>query len=769
MNGAARSTILLANATGADMTTAANIATDVMNLWGMSADQMTQAVNGITGATVQSKFDVNDYALALAQAGGVASNLGVSFEDFNATIAATSSSFASGSDAGTSFKTFLQRLLPQTNEASDLMRELGLFTGLSTNEFKQASDQLAKVKEQIAKLDPKSKNYTKQLEVLTKKQMALTSSMSKGKSAFYDAEGNMKDITEVANIMQRTFSGLTESQQNEFFTTLFGQDASRTAFELMNEGAAGIEKMKAAIGDTSAEESAATRMNTLSGKWEIFQGVVETLSVSIGQKFLPLAGDIVKWATDMATAYGPQVVQWFDDLAGRLAALWIAFKQGGLDGFMGAFQKQFTDLVAYLGGVWNQYVLPPMVELGKKFLAWAGGLWNDYLWPGLVDTWNKFATWLGSMETQVAITVTLIKLSDAFNTWAWGLWEGAIWPGLKATWDNLASWITDPAKRQTLIDNLASWWNAFASWAVNLWTGAIWPGLTSMWADLTSWVTDPTKRAALQQNLINKWNFFTEWVGGLWTSINTNPDLIALPGKINAWVIMNKPELQPWIDGFATFGTSVQQAWNESLPHIQDTMESFTASMEKKLDRLQTAWQKVFGGKSEDGALATGLGKFIGSIPWAAIDTLALQINTAAESFTGAMEQFSLGLQAIDAAGRGDWEAMKSILAEAVLKKMNSKAIQDQQNADWFNRWMSNNGRASGGPVAGGSSYLVGENGPELFTPGSSGYITPNGASGRMDIYIHGESALPTDRQTIRELAIALQRELSLTGAVMVR
>lgn len=38
--------------------------------------------------------------------------------------------------------------------------------------------------------------------------------------------------------------------------------------------------------------------------------------------------------------------------------------------------------------------------------------------------------------------------------------------------------------------------------------------------------------------------------------------------------------------------------------------------------------------------------------------------------------------------------------------------------------------RANGGPVAGGSTYLVGERGPELFTPGTSGTITPNSALG---------------------------------------
>lgn len=39
-------------------------------------------------------------------------------------------------------------------------------------------------------------------------------------------------------------------------------------------------------------------------------------------------------------------------------------------------------------------------------------------------------------------------------------------------------------------------------------------------------------------------------------------------------------------------------------------------------------------------------------------------------------------------------------------------------------------GRAGGGPVSYGSSYIVGERGPELFVPGRSGSIVPNGALG---------------------------------------
>lgn len=46
-------------------------------------------------------------------------------------------------------------------------------------------------------------------------------------------------------------------------------------------------------------------------------------------------------------------------------------------------------------------------------------------------------------------------------------------------------------------------------------------------------------------------------------------------------------------------------------------------------------------------------------------------------------------------------------------------------------------GRALGGPVMGGQTYMVGENGPELFTPATSGQITRNdqlGGSGAMNV-----------------------------------
>jgi phage-related minor tail protein len=45
--------------------------------------------------------------------------------------------------------------------------------------------------------------------------------------------------------------------------------------------------------------------------------------------------------------------------------------------------------------------------------------------------------------------------------------------------------------------------------------------------------------------------------------------------------------------------------------------------------------------------------------------------------------------------------------------------------------------RANGGPVSAGSSYLVGERGPELFTPKAAGSIIPNGSGGGVHVHIN--------------------------------
>lgn len=124
LNGAIDASANFASAAGTNLGTAATVVSDALNVFQLSADDVKDAVNEMTGVTIASKFGAEDYALALAQGGSMAKTAGVSFTDFNTTIAAISSAFSSGSDAGTSYKVFLQNLVPKSTRAATAMEEI---------------------------------------------------------------------------------------------------------------------------------------------------------------------------------------------------------------------------------------------------------------------------------------------------------------------------------------------------------------------------------------------------------------------------------------------------------------------------------------------------------------------------------------------------------------------------------------------------------------------------------------------------------------------
>ena len=76
--------------------------------------------------------------------------------------------------------------------------------------------------------------------------------------------------------------------------------------------------------------------------------------------------------------------------------------------------------------------------------------------------------------------------------------------------------------------------------------------------------------------------------------------------------------------------------------------------------------------------------------------------------------------------------------------------------------------RASGGPVAGGSSYLVGEMGPELFTPAAGGgHITPNKSLGGSNITINVTAGMGANGPALGEAIVtAIKRYERTSGPV---
>ncbi len=240
LGGAADAALLLASATGSDLSGAADIATDAMQSFGIKATEMVDVVNKITGVTVASKFDINDFRLALASAGGVAGKVGVEFDDFATALANTASSFSSGQDAGTSFKTFLISLNPKSKEGAELMDKLGL--------------------------------------------------------KFFDAAGKMKSMREITGQLQKAFAGLSEQQKLASAETIFGTDAMRTALALASNGVEGFDRLADSIDKVNAGDIASKKLAGFNGQLKLLSSAFQDLQITIAN-----AG-LLKFFTDMAKA-----------------------------------------------------------------------------------------------------------------------------------------------------------------------------------------------------------------------------------------------------------------------------------------------------------------------------------------------------------------------------------------------------------------------------------------------------------------------------------
>jgi len=427
LDGAARSTVLLANATGADFGLSANIATDAMAQFGIQAAGMEQAVDGITSVVNNSKFGIQDYQLALAQGGGVAASVGVEFDDFNTAIAAISPLFASGSDAGTSFKTFLQRLIPQSKEAATMMQQLGM--------------------------------------------------------EFFYSNGRMKSMAKISGELQAGLSGLSEEQRNNALSTIFGTDAMRAAVGLAKKGETGFKALQTTMADTSAADAAAARMDNLAGAMDIFGGIVETIQIAVGDEFIPVITNAIRTASDLLNANTGNIVGFFSDIAAgteEAAAKVRAFAQafavgfavggdgGGLMSFLGGLKAGLLaivppEAVSRVAAVMNQVnsLLTALQGL-NQFVTAGGQIWSQFsaqistAWgPAsamILDAINRIMTAFGSGESQVASFGGVMGALGAGVLTAFKLTLDAIVVGLQ-----LAAIVISGTA--TAIENLTKWWN----------------------------------------------------------------------------------------------------------------------------------------------------------------------------------------------------------------------------------------------------------------------------------------------------------------------
>jgi hypothetical protein len=161
---------------------------------------------------------------------------------------------------------------------------------------------------------------------------------------------------------------------------------------------------------------------------------------------------------------------------------------------------------------------------------------------------------------------------------------------------------------------------------------------------------------------------------------------------------------------------TLQGEWADLIKQLDVTVKLDNISV--ALDELFTAGVNAFGGTAEE-------------------------VRKFNETNLAATTQIAELAQALDLTSREEYSIKFAVDAGDLVRAQNILTSLTAARSGGVEERRFAGARASGGPVMGGSSYLVGERGPEIFTPSGSGMITANGAGGTTNISVNVQGADP--------------------------
>ncbi|MFD2385002.1 phage tail tape measure protein [Paenibacillus xanthanilyticus] len=255
--GGLEAALNLATAGGLELAEAAATMATSMNAFKKDAMSAAEVSNILAGTANAAATDVHEISYAIASAGGVADMAGLSFRDLNAVIGLMSNDgLKSGSDAGTSFKTMLMYLQPQTDKATKLFKKLGIGVGAANKFF---------------------------------------------------SKGKIKDIKGIAEVLRTAFDGMSEQDRTNTMLDMFGTDGIKAATTLFKAGAKGVEDFHKEMAKVTALDVAKKKMDNAAGAVEQFKGAIETLQISALLPTMPIIKDLANAAADFVSDYTPEI------------------------------------------------------------------------------------------------------------------------------------------------------------------------------------------------------------------------------------------------------------------------------------------------------------------------------------------------------------------------------------------------------------------------------------------------------------------------------
>ena len=541
----------LAAASGEDLATTSDIVTDALTAFGLSAKDSGHFADILAAASSNANTNVSMMGETFKYCAPIAGALGFSAEDTAEAIGLMANAGIKGSQAGTALRTIMNNL---SGDVKICGSSIGEVTVATTN-----------------------------------------------------ADGSMRDLSDILADCRTAFSGLSESEKAAAAESLVGKNAMSGFLALMNAGEADINKLSSAIDncDGCAAGMAETMNDNLAGQLTILKSQLQELAISFGELLMPAIRTIVGWIQKfvdwlnsmdegtrkvivtialVAAAIGPVLIIVGKVISAIGTIMTIIPKLAGVINAAKGVIAAFNAVCAA-----NPYVLiiAAIVALVAAFIY----LWNNceefrQFW---IDLWESIkeiavAVWEALKEfftaAWEAIKNTAVTVLNAIKDFFTGLWEG-----IKNIFTTVVNAIS------TFLTNA---WNAIKNTVTTVFN-AIKTFFTTIWNGIKSVIT--TVVTAISTFLSTAWN-------GIKTAITTVLNAI----KSVVTTVWNgiKTTITNIVNGIKN---AVTTAWNNIKSAVSNAANAIKNAVSNAFNAMLNGIKNVCG--NIYGAVKSGFDKAI--------------------------------------------------------------------------------------------------------------------------------------------------------------
>lgn len=217
----------LAAASGEDLASTSDIVTDALTAFGLQAKDSTMFADVLAAASSNANTTVGGLGESFKYVASMAGALGYSAQDVSVALGLMANAGVKGSQAGTTLRAALSKMVKPTKAASIAMENYGI--------------------------------------------------------SMTNQDGSMKSLDEVMQNLRQSFSEMTKDEQASTAATIFGQEAMSGMLAVINASESDYNKLSDAINNASgsAKEMADIKLDNLKGQFTLLKSAAEGFLIEL--------------------------------------------------------------------------------------------------------------------------------------------------------------------------------------------------------------------------------------------------------------------------------------------------------------------------------------------------------------------------------------------------------------------------------------------------------------------------------------------------------